>query len=157
MDEVIFCTIICKAQTTTLKRFCCFLWTVETRRQVPIQLFFSWKKASYFLVQYYWLIRCLNTFCAPTWNDHAIYNHLLQIFPRCQSYGICKSPTLKVVCRFTQIVVSSLFIQALPELLTTQRDFSFSSSDLDSFLAARKTANDFNLVPSALQLSIRWR
>ena len=51
---------------------------------------------------------------------------------------------------FTQIIVSSLFIQALPELLTTQRDLNSSSSDLDFLLAPRKTADDFNLVPSAL-------
>ena len=52
--------------------------------------------------------------------------------------------------RFTQMVVSSSFIQALPELLTTQREFNSSSSDLDFLLAARKTTNGFNLVPSAL-------
>ena len=50
----------------------------------------------------------------------------------------------------TQMVVSSSFIQALPELLTTQREFNSSSSDLDFLLAARKTTNGFNLVPSAL-------
>ena len=48
------------------------------------------------------------------------------------------------------MVVSSSFIQALPELLTTQREFNSSSSDLDFLLAAQKTTNGFNLVPSAL-------
>ena len=45
---------------------------------------------------------------------------------------------------------SSSFIQTLPELLTTQRDLNSSSSDLDTLLVARKTTNDFNLIPSAL-------
>ena len=48
------------------------------------------------------------------------------------------------------MVVSSSLIQALPELLTTQRDLNSSSSDLDSLSAARKIRNGFNLVPSAL-------
>ena len=52
--------------------------------------------------------------------------------------------------RFTQMVISSLFIQALPELLTTQRDSNSSSSNFDSLLATQKTTKGFNLVPSAL-------
>ena len=48
------------------------------------------------------------------------------------------------------MVVSYLFIQALPELLTTQQDLNSSSIDLDSLLAAWKTTNGLNLVPSAL-------
>ena len=52
--------------------------------------------------------------------------------------------------RFAQMVISSPFIQALPELLTTQRDSNYSSSDLGSPLAAPKTKSGFNLVPSAL-------
>ena len=51
---------------------------------------------------------------------------------------------------FTQMVISSLLILVLPEVLTTQRDLNSSSSDSDSLLAARKTINCFNLVPSAL-------
>ena len=43
------------------------------------------------------------------------------------------------------MVVSSSFIQELLELLTTQRDFNYSSSDL------QKTANGFNLVPYVLK------
>ena len=52
--------------------------------------------------------------------------------------------------RFTQMVVSFSFIQALPELLTTQRDLNSSSSDLDSILVAGKTTNGFNLFQSVL-------
>ena len=48
------------------------------------------------------------------------------------------------------MVVSSSFIQTLPELLITQQDLNSSSSDLDSLMAAQKTTNGFNLVPSAL-------
>ena len=48
------------------------------------------------------------------------------------------------------MVVGFSFIQALPELSTTQQDFNSSSSDLDSLSAALKTTNDFSLVPSAL-------
>ena len=48
------------------------------------------------------------------------------------------------------MVVSSLFIQALPGLLMTQQDLNSSASDLDSLLAAQKTKKGFNLVPSAL-------
>ena len=47
------------------------------------------------------------------------------------------------------MVISSLFIQVLLELLSTQWDSNFSS-DLDSLLATQKTTNGFNLVPSAL-------
>lgn len=43
------------------------------------------------------------------------------------------------------MVVSSSSIQELPELLTTQRDLNYSSSDL------QKTANGFNLVPYVLK------
>ena len=48
------------------------------------------------------------------------------------------------------MVVSSSFIQAFPELLTTQQDLKSSSNDLDSLLDTQKTTNGFNLVPSAL-------
>ena len=48
------------------------------------------------------------------------------------------------------MVVSFSFIQALPELLTTQRDLNSSSSDLDSILVAGKTTNGFNLFQSVL-------
>ena len=48
------------------------------------------------------------------------------------------------------MVISSSSIQALPELLTTQRDSNSSPSDLDSLLATRKITNGFNLVSSAL-------
>ena len=36
------------------------------------------------------------------------------------------------------MLISSSFIQALPELLTTERDSNSLSSDLDSLLAAQK-------------------
>ena len=101
---------------------------------------------------------CLNIFCTPTWNDHAIYIHLLQIFSHTVSHMLfvrvqAKSSLLNKKVpktRFTQMLISSSFIQALPELLITQRDWSSSSSDPDSYLAARKTTNGFNLVLSAL-------
>ena len=48
------------------------------------------------------------------------------------------------------MVVSSSFTQALPELLNTQRDLNYSSSELGYLLAARKTSNGFNFFPSAL-------
>ena len=48
------------------------------------------------------------------------------------------------------MVVSSSFIQALPELLTTEQDLNSSSSDLESLLAAWKTTNGFKLGPSVL-------
>ena len=46
------------------------------------------------------------------------------------------------------MVVSTSFIQALPDLLTTQQCLNSSSSVLDSLLAARKTTNGFHLVQS---------
>ena len=103
MDKVILRTIIFKVQTTTLKQFCNVL-PGQLRPGVKYPFNYSFpgrglhisifSKLMYTFTKlliikfghphFKWLIPthiwCLNIFCAPIWNDHAIYIHFFKPF-----------------------------------------------------------------------------
>ena len=66
-------------------------------------------------------IRCLNIFCTPTWNGHAIFIH----FFKSQAKSCLWNEKTPRTC-FIQMIISSSFIQAWPELLTTHWDSNSS-------------------------------
>ena len=118
LNKVILRTIICKIQITILKRFYnLFFGQLRLGVKYPLNYFFpgiglhisTFSKlmdtfTKTLIIQsghprFKWLIpthiKCLDIFCAPTWNDHAIYIYFLQILShavshmtRCQSYDL---------------------------------------------------------------------
>ena len=89
------------------------------------------------------------------WIPRYLHSSPSNVFSYCQSYGIGRSPKLKVTCRtksHVKLVLPrwQLVLCSSRRYLTTKQDLDSSSSDLDSLLAAGKTTTPFNLVPSTL-------